>query len=208
MGTFGVSDSPPASVFVDDVKITEPSTGTLSTSYNVTLSSAQASDVTFDYSIAANSTASADDYVLENGTVTITAGQTSSSIPVTINADDLAEGQTDEKLTIVLSNPTNAVLGRDSADMYIYDPDTNRIVYDDYYGSFDAATSTFTITEGIKYNPRYERLDLPAPITFTTTDWQTHMYKIWGEGEDWEHIDKRNLDLYSEELQQDYRISS
>jgi len=207
MGTFGVSDTPPAAVFVDDVKITEPTTGTLYTSYNVSLSSAQASDVTFDYSIAQNSTASADDYVLENGTVTITAGQTSSSIPVTINADDLAEGQTDEKITIVLSNPTNAVLGRDSADMYIYDPDTNRVIYDDYYGTFDAATSTFIITEGFKYNPRYERLDLPAPITFTTTDWQTHMYKIWGEGEDWEHIDKRNLDLYSEELQQDYRIS-
>ena len=207
MGTFGVSDTPPATVFVDDSKVTEPDTGTLSTSYNVTLSSAQSSDVTFDYKIAANSSASADDYVLENGTLTIPAGQTSASIEVTINSDDLAEGQTDEKLTIVLSNPVNAVLGRDSADIFIYDPDTNRVIYDDYYGTFDAETSTFTISEGIKYNPRYERLDLPAPITFTTTDWTANMYKVWGEGEEWEHIDKRDLNLYSDELQQDYRIT-
>ena len=119
----------------------------------------------------------------------------------------LAEGQTDEKLTIVFSNPVNAVLGRDSADIFIYDPDTNRVIYDDYYGTFDAETSTFTISEGIKYNPRYERLDLPAPITFTTTDWTANMYKVWGEGEEWEHIDKRDLNLYSDELQQDYRIT-
>ena len=207
MGTFGVSDTPPATVFVDDSKVTEPDTGTLSTSYNVTISSAQSVDVTFDYNIAENSTASADDYVLENGTLTIPAGQTSASIAVTINSDDLAEGQTDEKLTIVLSNPVNAVLGRDSADIFIYDPDTNRVIYDDYYGTFDAETSTFTISEGIKYNPRYERLDLPAPITFTTTDWTANMYKVWGEGEEWEHIDKRDLNLYSDELQQDYRIT-
>lgn len=207
MGTFDVSDTPPATVFVDDSKVTEPDTGTLSTSYNVTISSAQSVDVTFDYNIAENSTASADDYLLENGTLTIPAGQTSASIAVTINSDDLAEGQTDEKLTIVLSNPVNAVLGRDSADIFIYDPDTNRVIYDDYYGTFNAETSTFTISEGIKYNPRYERLDLPAPITFTTTDWTANMYKVWGEGEEWEHIDKRDLNLYSDELQQDYRIT-
>ena len=84
-------------------------------------------------------------------------------------------------------------LGRSSATLYIYDPDTNRVIYDDYYGTFDAETSTFTITEGLKYNPRYEREDLPAPITFTTLIGLTHMYKVWDEGEEWEHIDKRDL---------------
>jgi hypothetical protein len=71
-GTFGVSDTPVATVFVDDAKVTEPSTGTLSSGYEVSLSSAQSSDVTFDYSIAANSTASDLDYSsFTNGTVTI-----------------------------------------------------------------------------------------------------------------------------------------
>ena len=208
IGSFDVSDTPPATVFIDDNKVTEPASGTLTSTYNITLSSAQASDVTFDYKVAENSTASASDYTgLEDGTITIPAGQTSATISVDINADELAEGQTDEKITIVLSNPANAVLGRTSADISIYDPDTNRVVYDDYYGKFDAATSTFTISEGIKYQPSYERLDLPAPITFTTTDWVNNMYKVWGEGEEWEHIDQREINIYSDELQQDYTIS-
>ena len=208
MGTFGVSDTPPATVFVDDIKVTEPESLSLQTAFNVSLSSAQSSDVTFEYTIAQNSTVSSDDYSgLENGSITIPAGQTSATINLSIESDDLAEGQTDEKLTLVFSNPINAVLGRDSADLYIYDPDTNRVIYEDYYGTFDAETSTFTITEGLKYNPQYVREDLPAPISFTTTDWTTHMFKVWGEGEEWEHIDKRDLNLYSDELQQDYTIS-
>ena len=208
MGTFGVSDAPPATVFVDDVKVTEPDSTALETSFNVSLSSAQSSNVTFDYSIAANSTASAADYSsLENGTVTIPAGQTTATITLAVEPDDIAEGQSDEKLTLVFSNPVNAVLGRESADLYIYDPDTNRVIYDDYYGTFDAETSTFTVTEGLKYNPQYVREDLPAPITFTTTDWITHMYKVWNEGEEWESIDKRDLNLYSDELHQDYTIT-
>ena len=209
MGTFGVSDTPPATIFVDDVKLNEPASSNTTTQYAVSLSSAQASDVTFDYAIAANSTASTADYSsFENGTVTITAGSTSATIPVTVESDDLAEGQVDEILTITLSNPSsNAVLGRTSADLYIYDPDTNRVIYDDYYGKFDADTGTFTITEGLKYNPSYVREDLPAPITFTASDWTTNMVKIYNEGEEYEHIDKRELGIYSDELNQDYSIS-
>jgi len=195
-------------VFVDDAKVTEPSSGTLSSGYEVSLSSAQSSDVTFDYTIAANSTASDLDYSsFTNGTVTIAAGSTSATIPVTIESDDLAEGQTDEKLIISLSNPTNAVLGRDSANIYIYDPDTNRVIYQDYYGSFDAENLTFTISEGIKYSPRYVREDLPAPITFTASDWTSSMVKIIDEGQEWERTEYRDLNLYSDELGSDFTIS-
>ena len=182
MGTFDVSDNPPATVFIDDVKISEPDSGNTSTAFNVSLSKAQSSSVTFDYSINGTSTASTDDYSsLQAGTVTIPAGQTSATISVNIESDDLAEGQDDETITLSFTNPVNAVLGRSSATLYIYDPDTNRVVYDDYYGTFDAETLTFTITEGLKYNPRYERVDLPAPITFTASDWTTHMKKVWDE---------------------------
>lgn len=208
MGTFGVADTPPATIFVDDVKISEPDTGDVATSFNVSLSKAQASDVTFDYAIAENSSASSDDYSdIVDGTVTIPAGQTTATISLKVKSDDIAEGQTDEKVILTFTNPSNAVLGRSSANLYIYDPDTNRVIYEDYYGYFDAESSTFTITEGLKYNPTYVREDLPAPITFTTTDWTTHMFQIWGEGEDYEHIDKRDLNLYSDELQSDYTIS-
>ena len=207
-GTFDVSETPPATVFVDDVKVTEPSTDSVLSGYAVTLSAAQASDVTFDYTIANNSSATSEDYSsFESGTLTIPAGTTSTTIPVTIEADNIAEGQDDEILTISLSNATNAVLGRTSANLYIYDPDTNRVIYDDYYGSFDAETLTFTISEGIKYNPRYEREDLPAPISFTASEWTTNMIKIIDEGQEWERTEYRDLNLYSDELAADFTIS-
>jgi len=203
-----VSETPPATVFVDDVKVTEPSTDSVLSGYAVTLSTAQASDVTFDYTIAGNSTASSADYSsFEGGTLTISAGETSATIPVTIEADDLAEGQVDEILTISLSNATNAVLGRTSANMYIYDPDTNRVIYEDYYGSFDAETLTFTISEGIKYQPRYERVDLPVPISFTASEWTANMIKIIDQGAEWERTEYRDLNLYSDELAADFTIS-
>ena len=207
-GTFDVSDTPPATVFVDDVSINEPASGTTNTGYPVSLSSAQASDVTFEYLISSNSTATSADYSsLENGTITITAGTTSGIIPVTIESDDLAEGQTDENIIITLSNPTNAVLGRTSASLYIYDPDTNRVIYDDYYGSFDAETLTFTISEGLKYSPQFVREDLPAPITFTTSDWTTNMLRVIDPGAQWERTEYRDLNLYSDELGSDFTIS-
>jgi hypothetical protein len=207
-GTFDVSDTPPATVFVDDVTINEPASGTTNTGYPVSLSSAQSADVTFEYTIASNSTATSADYSsLENGTITITAGTTSGIIPVTIESDDLAEGQTDENIIIILSNPTNAVLGRTSASLYIYDPDTNRVIYDDYYGSFDAETLTFTISEGLKYSPQFVREDLPAPIIFTTSDWTTNMVRVIDPGAEWERTEYRDLNLYSDELGSDFTIS-
>ena len=47
------------------------------------------------------------------------------------------------------------------ATAFIYDDDTNRIIYDDYYGTFDAETSTFTVSEGLIYNPNYEKTCSP-----------------------------------------------
>ena len=62
MGTFGVDETPPATIFVDDVKIVEGSVDK-NASFAVSLSKAQPSDVTFDFSISSSSTASSDDYL-------------------------------------------------------------------------------------------------------------------------------------------------
>lgn len=216
MGTFGVDSTPPATVFVDDIKEMEPECSIADptncesgdVSFNFSLSKAQATDVTVDYAISASSTAAAEDYTgLSNGTVTIAAGATTATVAFNLAQDDIAEGQDDEKIIITLSNPTNAILGRTTAIAYIYDRDTNRVVYDDYYGTYDAETLTFTITEGLKYNPNYVREDLPAPITFTTAEWVANMYKTWGAGEDWEFTDYRELNTYSDDTNQDYTIS-
>jgi hypothetical protein len=60
-GSFNVSDTPVATINVDDAKVAESSTS-VSSSFAFTLSSAQASAVSFDYVISASSTVSTSDY--------------------------------------------------------------------------------------------------------------------------------------------------
>ena len=87
-------------------------------SYTVRLSEASARDVQVDYatvdrtpgarnSVLQTATASAD-YVPQNGTLTFLAGETMKSLSVTLNDDQISEG--DEIFALDLSNPKNAVL--------------------------------------------------------------------------------------------------
>lgn len=212
-GTFGISSDPTPTVFVDDIKAIEgTSSGATNDdkdyAFNVSLSKSLAADVTFDYSISNTSTSSTDDYSgLSNGTVTINAGSTSTTIPFKVIGDSLVEGLSDETIVLTLTNPsTNAVMGRTNAVAYIYDNDTNRVVYEDYTGNYNAATETFSVTHGMIFNPSYTKTQLPAPITFTLTDWLTNMQKVQGEGEEWEYIDYRDLNVWSPDTNSSYRI--
>ena len=212
-GSFGVSSDPAAAVFVDDINVVEGSTTSASAnddkdvSFAVSLSKAQASDVTFDYAISSASTASSDDYSgLTNGTATIAAGSTSTTIPVTIIGDVASEGNVDETIILTLSNASNATLGRTSATAYIYDNDQNRVVYEDYIGSYSAATNTFTVTDGLSFASGYSKTKLPAPISFTTAEYLAAMVKVYGEGEEWEFTEYRDLNVYSQDTNQSYSI--
>jgi len=211
IGNFSVADEPVAVVSVDDVITTEPSDAGATPSaetFNVTLSEAQASAVTFDYAVSSSSTATLnEDYEgLSSGTVTIPAGSTTATISFTQIADTVAEGLTDEIIKIDLTNPTNAVLGRTSASVFIFDNDTNRVVYDDYSGTFDAETATFTVTEGLKFSPSYSKTTLPAPIKFTLTDWLTHMKKTYDAGTEWERTEYREMNVWSRDTDSSYTI--
>ena len=96
---------------------------------------------------------------------------TSTTIPFKVIGDSLVEGLSDETIVLTLTNPsTNAVMGRTNAVAYIYDNDTNRVVYEDYTGNYNAASETFSVTHGMIFNPSYTKTQLPAPITFTLTD--------------------------------------
>ena len=93
---------------------------------NIFLNKAQSSNVTFDYSISASSSAASADYSnLANGTVTIPAGQTTSTISFSVVNDSSVEDT--EKVILTLSNPVNATLGRSSAVIHITDDDTNTV---------------------------------------------------------------------------------
>ena len=115
-GTFGVASNPSIAVFADDIYVNENAASKSITFYQT---QAQTSDVTIDYAIAAESSASSSDYTLSAGTVTIPAGSLSTTLAVSITNDELFEDQ--EELRLTLSNPTNSVLGRSSVSVFITD---------------------------------------------------------------------------------------
>lgn len=91
---------------------------------HVLLSEPATSDVSYRYETVGD-TASSADYAAINGTLTMRAGTQSGVIPITINGDNLIEGN--EHFFLRLSNPTGATLANGEATMdvkiTIYDND-------------------------------------------------------------------------------------
>lgn len=204
-GTFEIASNPDPVIYVDDSYVTE---GTdTSGSFLASLSKAQGSDVTLDYTISSDSTATSSDYSsLTSGTVTIPAGQTSASITYTLSDDTDAEGVIDETIKLTLSNPSSGIkLGREEAIAYIYDNDANRTAYEDYIGTYNAANETFTVTTGLKFDPSYEETDLTSPFTFTATDWLQNMKKTQQYGDEL-YTEYRELNTWSSDTNSNYTI--
>jgi hypothetical protein len=78
---------------------------------------------TVDYATSDGTAQAGADYVAKSGTLSFKPGQASLSLSISTTADTLAEGS--EDLSVVLSNPTGAVLGTQSeAALVIGDNDT------------------------------------------------------------------------------------
>lgn len=107
--TIADNDAAPNIAFATSTQGADESDGTAN--LQVVLSAASGRDVTATYSVAPGGTASGSgvDYSISGSTVSIPAGQTTASIPVTIVDDALAEGN--EQFSVVLSSPANAALG-------------------------------------------------------------------------------------------------
>ena len=104
----------------------------------VDLSAASGKDVTINYVVTGTATGSGTDYTLANGTLTISAGETSGTINISSIIDDLID-EADETVIITLSNPTNAVLGTENVHTYIINDNDSAPVID-----FNAISSSRT----------------------------------------------------------------
>lgn len=109
-------------VSIADAATVEGHSGTKVLSFVVSLSSAaqQATEVRFQTSDGSATTANAD-YDARAGIVSFRPGQRTASVAVTIHGDRTVE--TDETFQVVLSNPTNCVLGDAAAIGSILDDD-------------------------------------------------------------------------------------
>ena len=91
-------------VSITDVSVQEPAVGTTTLIFTVSIDQTLASDLTFDYETSDISALAGSDYVgLSSSVGTITAGNTSTTVTVTVNSDaDVFEG--DETLSLDLTN--------------------------------------------------------------------------------------------------------
>jgi plastocyanin len=109
-----VRDPNAPTVSIGDLAHAEGDSGTTAFDFPVTLSHTAAQDVTMHYATAGGTATSGTDFqAVSNGTVTITAGQTSSVAEVLVNGD--ATGELDETFTVTLSSPSGATIADGSA---------------------------------------------------------------------------------------------
>ena len=79
--------------------------------------------------------------------------------------------------------------------------------YDEYEGSFDKDTKTFTLKKGLAFFPQFTQVDLETPVSFTIAEWQSNMKRTWGSvGDDWYYVDVRSIGVWSNDTRQWYDI--
>jgi hypothetical protein len=121
LGTIVDDDSPP-SLSISDVSIAEGTGGTTTAVFTVTLSAASGQTVTVNYATANGTAGAPGDYTATSGTLTIAAGSTTGTIPVSILPDAITEPN--ETFTVTLTAPTNATLLKASGQGTIINDDT------------------------------------------------------------------------------------
>jgi hypothetical protein len=122
VSTFQVAAPVTPSVSIGDATVAEGSTGTATLSFPVTLSSPAARSVSVGYATADGTAVAPSDYAAASGTVTFPPGETARSIAVGVVSDTAVEPN--ETLTVTLSAPVNATLGRGAATGTITNDDT------------------------------------------------------------------------------------
>ncbi len=126
-GTIQNEDGEPAHVFVDDLpSVTEGTGGTATASFTVRLSAPVGTAVAVTYATQDGTANAGADYDLASSVVVFASGETSKTVDVPVTTDTLDED--DETFSLVLSNPTNAVLEDGTATATITDDDNPPVV--------------------------------------------------------------------------------
>ncbi|MBE9235079.1 hypothetical protein IQ227_03230 [Anabaena aphanizomenioides LEGE 00250] len=94
---------------INDVIITEGNSGTKNANFILTLSNPSTQTISVNYqTVDDDATTANNDYVAKTGTITFTPGQTTQTLPITINGDTV--GEINEAFTVLLTNAVNATL--------------------------------------------------------------------------------------------------
>jgi hypothetical protein len=117
----GTAEQPPV-VSINDVTVTEGAAGTSIANLTIGLSNLTAYPVTVHYQTQDGTATLANaDYVAASGTATVDPKTLSVTLPIQVNGDTKHEA--DESLTVTISSPTNATLGRATGQVTILNDD-------------------------------------------------------------------------------------
>jgi len=155
--------TPPPSVSINDVTVTEGNTGSVNATFTVTLSAAADDDVTVHYATADINATAGSDYTATSGDVTIPAGQLSTTLTVVVTGDRTAEAN--ETFGVNLSAPVHATLGDASGIGTIVDDEPLISINDVTVteGNTGSVSATFTVTLSAVY-------DAPVTVHYTTAN--------------------------------------
>ena len=144
--TYTITDNDSAPVIDFNITSSSGVESISSAGLTVNLSAASGLNVTVDYVATGTATGSGTDYTLTNGTLTINAGETSSTLTISNIVDDsIAEGS--ETVIVTLSNPSNATLGGDDTHTYtIIDNDKPNIDFNTISSNGDESVSSADLT--------------------------------------------------------------
>ena len=95
-------------ISIDDTSVAEGNSGTTNATFTVSLSKASAQAVTVSYATAEGTATAGTDYQSSSGTLTFAPGQTTQSVSVQVNGENVYED--DETFFVNLSNATNATI--------------------------------------------------------------------------------------------------
>ncbi len=149
--------TPAITISVDDVTVTEPSTGTLEGNFNVRLSAASSQPVSVSYTPVPNTASYYSDFFMTGfDTITFQPGETSKNVQFFVFSDAVSEST--ENFFLNLSNPTNATMADGQAICTINDsipPPTPAISIDNetvVEGNAGSTVAFFSVTLSNAYN--------------------------------------------------------
>ena len=130
---------PTLSITADQASVKEGNSGTIPTTFTVSLSQASGLPVTVNYATQdGTATIANNDYVATTGALTFNPGETTKTITVNVNGDTTYEN--DETFSVVLTNPNGATLSTSTA--------TETITNDDLQPTVSITADQASVKEG------------------------------------------------------------
>ena len=172
-------------VSINDITIYEPSSGTATGAFLVTLSNPSSQPVTLYYSTSDGTATANSDYTPTTGSITLDPGVTTTNIIVHINGDSVTEGP--ETFYLNLTSASNAVIVDNQGVATIVEPqplfttgndtvDFNLVPTDSYvYGTqYDALNGNDSVK--LPDSSNYQRLGYDPANTFFAGDGNDTIY--------------------------------